>query len=448
MTESVALRPDSWELAMRNLKTDLLGQWIRQDWLPNRRETDLHIIPAARNITHGTVLAEFEHTFSLPGRYQFVGVEAVPCPVVTPITTYRYDGRPDVRTGAYLYRFAQPQTGTTAEVLVIAAVYNDHNYGPIHERVTFACLPAQFVPVWADFEAEVDRRVYELDPRMVHIIGGRSGGFVPSVDWDDVILDDALKTAIMDDVESFFTRGVGIYQRLKLKPFRKLLLAGVPGTGKTMLCSALAKWALERNFRVIYVSSADCDGPTFKKIEQALSIAAHSQHPALIIVEELDAYLHEKEKAIVLNVLDGAESASNDHGTLLITTTNYPEAIDERLLKRPGRLDRIFIVPPLETPDEAEQMLKLYLGDLWREEHRAVVGNLIGYPGAFVREVAIHALTLAAYDELTALPLELLQRSFKKLSDQLAVGDDFLRQRVEATRPVGKSSNDADDAEA
>ena len=33
----------------------------------------------------------------------------------------------------------------------------------------------------------------------------------------------------------------------------------------------------------------------------------------------------------------------NSHGTLLIATTNYPDAIDERVMKRPGRLDRILL---------------------------------------------------------------------------------------------------------
>src|SRR5262249_22462402 len=152
-----------------------------------------------------------------------------------------------------------------------------------------------------------------------------------------------LKTEIMDDISSFFTKGVQVYRRLNLKPFRKLLLAGVPGTGKTMLCSALAKWALQQGYLVIYVSSAqkrqgEASGANFEKIQEALHIASNSRYPTLILLEELDAYLHAEEKALILNVLDGSESTIGDKGTLLISTTNYPEAIDERVLKRPGRL--------------------------------------------------------------------------------------------------------------
>jgi hypothetical protein len=39
----------------------------------------------------------------------------------------------------------------------------------------------------------------------------------------------------------------------------------------------------------------------------ALAVAANSNLPTLILLEELDAYLHEEEKGLVLNGLDGSE---------------------------------------------------------------------------------------------------------------------------------------------
>jgi SpoVK/Ycf46/Vps4 family AAA+-type ATPase len=267
------------------------------------------------------------------------------------------------------------------------------------------------------------------------------------VDWNEVVLPPRLKSDILEDVRSFFAKGVGIYKRLNLKPFRKLLLAGVPGTGKTMLCSALARWALDQGYVVIYVSSAqrgqnDPYGSTFAKIEHALMVAASSVHPAMILLEELDAYLHEDEKALILNVLDGNESVINQHGTLLIATTNYPEAIDERILKRPGRLDRIFIIPETRDPVDAEKMLRQYLGPMWQDAHRALVPSLLGYPGAFIREVAVHALTQVAYDDLSELSLELLEQSFTGLKEQLDARDDFLIRRAE-TAAVSANGSEA-----
>ncbi len=261
----------------------------------------------------------------------------------------------------------------------------------------------------------------------VRIIGGRSDSFEPTVEWDDIILPEDLKELLLRDVESFFSKGIAVYQRLKLKPFRKLLLAGVPGTGKTMLCSALAKWALDRDIVVIYVSSADYSGAAFWKIENALAIASDSKRPTLILLEELDAYLRdEDDKALVLNVLDGAEARENDAGTLLVATTNYPEAIDERVLKRPGRLDRVFIIPETRDRAGAEKMLRYYLGKLYRDEHAVMAKEMVGYPGAFIREVAISAITQMAFADEEELSLDLLQESFNRLLEQITAKDNFL----------------------
>jgi len=114
----------------------------------------------------------------------------------------------------------------------------------------------------------------------------------------------------------------------------------------------------------------------------------------------------------------------------MICTTNYPEAIDERILKRPGRLDRIFIIPETKLAVDAEKMLRQYLGDMWQESHSRLVPKLVGYPGAFIREVAIHALTQVAYANAEALEYSVLEDSYKSLKEQLDARDDFLTQRI------------------
>ena len=263
------------------------------------------------------------------------------------------------------------------------------------------------------------------------VIGGNRRSFESKIHLDDIILSNSLKERILNDVKSFFERGSAIYREMNLNPFRKLLLAGVPGTGKTMMCNALANWALEQGYRAIYISSAsrspgESDGANFWKIQRALWTASSSEKPALIILEEFDAYIKAEEKALILNVLDGAEGIENPHGTLLIATTNYPEAIDERILKRPGRLDRIYIVPPIEDIYQAEAMLKLYLRNLWRDEHRALAVEMIGYPGSFVREVLVFAVTQMVESGMRELSLSELQQSFAELQVQIASRDELV----------------------
>lgn len=406
-----------------SLKLDVMAKWIETDWLPKRAESDLITLWVVDSVVHDSVIRKFSPDFALPDGCRFAGAEPVDCPVLVRVSEHVHSGELGYRSGAYLYRFAHG--ADSIEALVMSARYTDDG-----RMVSLACLPQSAIPLWTAFTAECERLLRALNPEpKVMIIGGRTASFVPTTRWDEVVLPSRLKDDLLHDVETFFTKGIDVYRRLNLKPFRKLLLAGVPGTGKTMLCSALANWALERGYLVIYISSADQMGATFGKIQQALHVASYSQYPTLILLEELDAFLHDREKALVLNVLDGSESSVNDRGTLLIATTNYPEAIDERVLKRPGRLDRIFIIPETRRREDAEKMLKQFLGTMWSDEHRAIVPRLVGFPGAFIREVAIFALTQVAYDDLTTLPLPVLERSFDSLKEQIDVRDDFLTKR-------------------
>lgn len=404
------------------LGMEIIGRWIEKEWMPSRPEDDLITLWIDEISINQAVIKKLQPSFDVDGGYQFEACEIMDSPAVVAIHAATYNGELTYRTGTYLFRFRHVDSGDAVEVLVVATYHTDHG-----DLVVLGCMPEGFVSTWRSFEHECDRMAH---PRArVTVIGGRAGSFEPAVSWDDIVLPEDLKKDLLEDVDSFFTKGIGIYHRLNLKPFRKLLLAGVPGTGKTMLCNALAKWALARDYLVIYVSSADQAGSTFGKIQHALHVASNANKPTLILLEELDAYLHEQEKALVLNVLDGSESFDNECGTLLIATTNYPEAIDERVLRRPGRLDRIYIIPEIREPDAAERMLRQYLGDMWQDSHAEIARKMVGFPGAFIREVAVYALTLVAHDDLKELSADLLSTSYQRLKEQIDARDNFLKHR-------------------
>lgn len=337
--------------------------------------------------------------------------------------------------GAFVFQFIHD--GKPFEVVYASAYMSEE----AQELSAIALVPEAFLDDWAAFELACARAVRPRIRRRrdVYIIGGTDAFFDPTVDWDDVILPDDIKSKLLDDMEAFFAEGVSIYRQLKLPPFRKLLLAGVPGTGKTMLCAALAKLAIKRGRVVVYVSGSDRDGASFEKIQRALQAVAAARYPVLLIVEEFDAYLRGDDKARVLNVLDGIESPNNAKGALLLATTNYPEAIDERISKRPGRLDRIFVIPTIEDEEQAERMLRHYMREHWQDDHAAVTSDLVNQPGAFVREVALHARMIAAHERRAEVTLDMLERSIQSLTRQLRSERDFLTQR----RPISLVSSAA-----
>lgn len=413
---------------------ETINRWIDAAYIAEQSDDMLKILSrmACCNLT---ALADIAPAFPVGDGLVYDGYEEVDCPVVSAFVTYRKE-YPTHRTGALKFRFVrEADSQPVFEVLLVSGWTSDEDVGV--QMMVMACLPRQYVSQWLAFEQECHRIASSAITfrEKVYVVGGAEDTFDAAVDWEDVYLPADLKESIMRDVDAFFEKGVAIYQRLKINPFRKLLLAGVPGTGKTMLCSALAKWAQGKDRFVIYVSGSNQFGAKFWKIHQALDMAAESNLPTIVIVEELDAYLDEESKAQLLNVLDGSETPVNPKGTVMIATTNHPEIIDNRVLKRPGRLDRIFIIPELDDETSAEEMLRAYLGAEWREEHRTIVPRLLGQPAAFIREVALSALTVAAYQDMQELPLAVLEESLQSLLKQIEAKDDFLTAHKRA--PIG-----------
>ena len=375
--------------------------------------------------------------YKVSDEYTFSGYDQRNTSLTEKISAYDKDGV-TIQAGAYEFWFTHETTGKIISVFGAGVPYRDgdkHNWEWYYAFV--AAVPVDFTQEWMKFSNECERINSALEPdQKVFVIGGKIESFIPTVDWNDIILPDDLKQKIRADVDNFFNKGVQIYLDRNLKPFRKFLFAGPPGTGKTMICTAIAKKAIEDGYIVIYLSSAqkghgDRYGSTFDKIEFALQVAAGSKYPCVIILEEIDAYLHDEEKALILNVLDGNESPLSQYGTLLIATTNYPEAIDERIMKRPGRLDRIYVIPEVRVFEDVEMLLKKYLGNMWKDEHAELVPKLLGYTGAFIREVSIAAVTQCASDDLTELTYEMLDKAFHDLKDQIDARDAFLSGKPE-----------------
>lgn len=417
------------------MQYERLVEWASAEWEKRYPDIPYVTIWASTECSNKIAQSQVKVGRSLRGKAKYGGYEELESEVITPISDYGARGRKTVLTatsGAYLFKFESKEDSADDFEVIYASSYFDDD---VQELTAIAIVPEERLDTWASFESHCARAVRPRIKRRrdVYIIGGTDAFFDPTVEWEDVILAPTLKKEIFEDIEAFFSDGVELYQKLKLAPFRKLLMAGVPGTGKTMLCAALAKHALNEKRIVVYVSGSDRDGATFEKIQRAFQAVASASYPTILIVEEIDAYLRGDDKARILNVLDGIESPNNPKGTLMLATTNYPDAIDERIFKRPGRLDRIFVIPTIQEAEIAQEMLKHYMSEQWRVEHNEIVPELVDQPGAFVREVALHARMLAAHEHQEEVTLQMLQASVNSLKNQMRLDGDFLLQR----KPMG-----------
>ncbi len=419
------------------MQYERLVEWASQEWERRYSDTPYATIWASTECSNKIAQSYVKVGRSLRGKAKYDGFEELDCKVITPISDYTARGKKMVLTttaGAFLFKFTVTDDDDF-EVIYASSYFDDD----VQDLTAIALVPADRLDTWASFESVCAKAVRPKIKRRrdVYIIGGTDAFFDPTVEWDDVILSPDLKKDIFEDIEAFFSSGIDLYKNLKLAPFRKLLMAGVPGTGKTMLCAALAKYALNQKRIVVYVSGSDRDGATFEKIQRAFHAVASASYPTILIVEEIDAYLRGDDKARILNVLDGIESPNNPKGTLMLATTNYPDAIDDRIFKRPGRLDRIFVIPTIPDKNIAQQMLQYYMDKQWRDDHTEIVESLLEQPGAFVREVALQARMLAAHDNQTEVTVDMLRASVDSLKNQMHLDGDFLLQR----KPMGLGGN-------
>lgn len=99
---------------------------------------------------------------------------------------------------------------------------------------------------------------------------------------------------------------------------------------------AIMKGCDARGYYPLYVKSFRSwkgeEGAMVDVFEKARQMA-----PCLVILEDLDSLINDRNRSFFLNQVDGL---ANNDGLLIIGTTNHLERIDPALRNRPSRFDR------------------------------------------------------------------------------------------------------------
>lgn len=186
------------------------------------------------------------------------------------------------------------------------------------------------------------------------------------VTFADVAGCDEAKEEVQEIVD--YLRAPNRYQSLGGRVPRGILLAGNPGTGKTLLAKAIAGEA-----KVPFFSISGSDfvemfvGVGASRVRDMFE-QAKKNAPCIIFIDEIDAVGRQRgaglgggndEREQTLNQLlvemDGFES---NQTVIVIAATNRPDVLDPAL-QRPGRFDRQVVVP---LPDirGREQILNVH----------------------------------------------------------------------------------------
>ena len=187
-----------------------------------------------------------------------------------------------------------------------------------------------------------------------------------TVTFADVAGCDEAKEEVQEIVD--YLKAPQRYQTLGGRVPRGILLAGSPGTGKTLLAKAIAGEA-----KVPFFSISGSDfvemfvGVGASRVRDMFE-QAKKNAPCIIFIDEIDAVGRQRgaglgggndEREQTLNQLlvemDGFESNAT---VIVIAATNRPDVLDPAL-QRPGRFDRQVVVP---LPDirGREQILKVH----------------------------------------------------------------------------------------
>jgi cell division protease FtsH len=205
-----------------------------------------------------------------------------------------------------------------------------------------------------------------------------------------------------------------------------VLLAGAPGTGKTLLAKAIAGEAKVPFFTISGSDFVEMFVGVGASRVRDLFNQGKKNAPCIIFIDEIDAVGRHRgaglggghdEREQTLNQLlvemDGFEA--ND-GVIIIAATNRPDVLDPALL-RPGRFDRQVMVP---VPDiKGRQLILEIYGKktkLADEVDMAVIARgTPGFSGADLENLVNEAALMAAREGKNEIDADHLERAKDKI---------------------------------
>ena len=188
------------------------------------------------------------------------------------------------------------------------------------------------------------------------------------ISFADVQGCDEAKEELREIVE--FLKNPAKFKALGAKLPKGVLLAGPPGTGKTMLAKAIAK---EAGVTFFYADGSQFDelfvGVGARRLRD-LFAAAREKSPALIFIDEIDALAPKRgnessSRQTINQLLTEMDGFRTTDEIIVIGATNARDLLDDALM-RPGRFDTTVAVDPPDAKGRAA-ILETYLAKIKRD---------------------------------------------------------------------------------
>lgn len=213
--------------------------------------------------------------------------------------------------------------------------------------------------------------------------------FEPSKQFTDPIIDlPGLPNKFIRDQVTEFWGNEHKYRENGFVHKRGILLYGPPGNGKSSIIASLVKKLIEEDGIVVIVSKFSVASGAIQSLKK---IEPHRK--LMLLMEDMDTLLsgdYATEEPYALSLLDGQAQVD---GVLFVGTTNFPEKLADRFIKRPGRFDLIIGMgnPIKET---RQSYLAHILPRVERETIDLLVEKTEGLSLSYLREIAASYLCL------------------------------------------------------
>jgi hypothetical protein len=216
---------------------------------------------------------------------------------------------------------------------------------------------------------------------------------------------------LMDQIKLFWARA-DRYKKYHLLQKRGILLYGEPGCGKTSIINLLCHNLIAIGgviFLIDDFATATICIQHFRTVEPS--------RPVMCIHEDIEGTFSgdqgNREVKAALSLLDGQDQIDN---IVHVATTNQPELLADRFIKRPGRFDLVIGVHAPVAETRAAYLKHVTQGEISDEDLQHLVEKTESLSLAYLREIASTYLCLDVPVEETLVRLKknLKMKNLKK----------------------------------